>query len=243
MLENFLSILPKEWDIQINHGVENIDYIKNIINTSKIISNAYSEDRIILNNLKVKGLTHKEESSLSTSVDFWNSIKGDLLLKFECDTILCPNSKYKIGDFEKFEYIGGYWGNQLYHPLDAPYPTLKPGGDYHAPYNGPQVLPMNGALSIRNKKTMINIIENNFENYINSGKPYVDDYFFSEFINKPLTKEVISFSIDNGYISPLNDEAPFGLHKPWANKGNAYENIKRVCPEVIILESLQIIEN
>jgi hypothetical protein len=102
---------------------------------------------------------------------------------------------------------------------------------------------MNGALSIRNKKTMINIIENNFKNYINSGKPYVDDYFFSEFINKPLTKEVISFSIDNGYISPLNDEAPFGLHKPWANKGNAYENIKRVCPEVIILESLQIIEN
>ena len=28
VLENFISILPKEWDIQINHGSNNIDYLK-----------------------------------------------------------------------------------------------------------------------------------------------------------------------------------------------------------------------
>ena len=38
-------------------------------------------------------------------------------------------------------------------------------------------------------------------------------------------------------------EAPFGVHKPWANKGKAYEDIKKVCPEVEVLESLQQIEN
>ena len=42
---------------------------------------------------------------------------------------------------------------------------------------------------------------------------------------------------------PINDKAPFGLHKPWVNKGNAYSAIKEICPEVTILESLQQIEN
>ena len=243
VLENFLSILPEEWNIQINHSTENINYIKQVINNSEIISKADSQSRILLHNLKVKELTHEDESALSRSIDFWNSIDGDLLLKFECDTMLCPNSKHRISDFEKFKYIGGYWGTQLYSPLDSPYPTLKPGGAYHAPYKGPQVLPMNGALSIRDKQTMIDTITEFHTSHKASGKPYVDDYFFSEFISKPTTREVISFSIDNGYISPLNGEAPFGVHKPWANKGGAYEDIKIACKEVEILESLQQIED
>ena len=42
VLENFLTILPKDWNIQINHGLNNLEYIKEIINSSKIISNANS---------------------------------------------------------------------------------------------------------------------------------------------------------------------------------------------------------
>lgn len=243
VLENFLSILPEEWKVQINHGTGNIDYINSIIDSSKIISNAKQKNRLSLYNLKVENLTHKDESNLLRTKDFWDNINGDLLLKFECDTMLCPNSKHKISDFEKFKYIGGYWGVQLYYPLDDPYPTLKPGGAYHDTYKGPQVLPMNGALSLRNKKTMIDLVNNHFDDYLASGKPYSEDYFFSEYIQKPTTREVISFSIDNGYISPLNNEAPFGIHKPWSNKGGAYENIKKICKNVEILESLQQIEN
>ena len=35
VLENFISILPEEWDIQINHGTKNIDYIKKIVDESE----------------------------------------------------------------------------------------------------------------------------------------------------------------------------------------------------------------
>ena len=42
VLENFLSILPDEWYVQINHGTHNIDYIKNAVDESEIISNADS---------------------------------------------------------------------------------------------------------------------------------------------------------------------------------------------------------
>ena len=239
VLENFLTILPKDWNIQINHGLNNLEYIKEVINNSKIISSANLENRIILHNLNISNLSHKEESDLLRTVEFYNDLKGDILLKFECDTILCPNSKYKIDDFLQFKYIGGYWGNKLY-PLDKPYPTLKPGGAYAAAYGGPQTLPLNGGLSLRHKDTMINIIQTYLKEYKESEKAYSEDYFFTEYMgNRPLSKEVISFSIDNGYIAPLNGESPFGLHKPWADKGNAYASIKWACPEVVTLESLQ----
>ena len=242
VLENFLSVLPKEWSVQVNHGTCNIDYLKSIIDESEIISNDISKNRFLLHNLGVENMTHKDESDLLKTEKFWDNVEGDLLLKFECDTMLCPNSEYKITDFEKYDYIGGYWGTQLYLPLDDLYPTLKPGGAYSHPYDGPQVLPMNGALSLRNKKVMLDLIKNNIDEYITSGKPYSEDYFFSEYVVKPTTRDVITFAIDNGYISPLDMKAPFGFHKPWSNKGGAYDDIKKVCKEVEILESLQSIE-
>lgn len=228
VLENFLSILPEEWKFQINHGTENLDYIKRIIDSSSIIADVYSKNRLGLYNLNVKNLDHEDESYLSKSEKFWDSIDGDLLLKFECDTMLCPNSEYKISQFEKYDFIGGYWGTQSY-PLDEPYPKSKP---------------MNGGLSLRNKNMMIYLIKNYLDEYIASGKTYSDDYFFSEYIEKPITRDVITFSIDNGYISPLDMKAPFGLHKPWGttpSKGHgvAYQDIKKVCPEVEELKSLQ----
>ena len=247
VLENFLSILPKEWYVQVNHGTHNIDYIKSIVDESKILSEADTNGRFLLYNLGVENMTHKDESDLLRTEGFWDNIDGDLLLKFECDTMLCPNSEYKISQFEKYDYIGGYWGIQLYEPLDDLYPTLKPGGAYSSPYNGSQVLPMNGALSIRNKEVMLDLIKNKFEEYLASGKPYSEDYFFSEYIVKPTTRDVITFSIDNGYIEPLDMKAPFGVHKPWGGvpakgHGRAYDKIKEVCPEVEILKSFQEIE-
>ena len=65
VLENFLSILPKEWKFQINHGTENLDYIKRIIDSSSIISDVHSKNRLGLYNLNVKNLDHEHESYLS----------------------------------------------------------------------------------------------------------------------------------------------------------------------------------
>tara|TARA_B100000424_G_scaffold270274_1_gene269163 strand:- start:530 stop:1348 length:819 start_codon:yes stop_codon:yes gene_type:complete len=246
VLENFLSILPEEWYVQINHGTHNFDYIKSIIDKSEIISNANSKNRLHFYNLGVENMTHRDESNLLRTEKFWNNIDGDLLLKFECDTILCPNSEQKISYFEKFDYIGGYWGGTLY-PLDEPYPNLQPNGAFCKPYNGRMPLVMNGALSLRKKDVMIEIIKKYFDEYFLSEKTYSEDYFFSEYIDNPTTRDVINFSIDNGYIAPLDMKAPFGIHKPWGTNpskghGVAYEKIKIVCPEVEILKSLQGIE-
>ena len=155
--------------------------------------------------------------------------------------MLCPNSKYKISDFEKYDYIGGYWGNKLYS-LDEQYPKFKPGSPIPD-----ETLCMNGALSLRKKDVMIDIVRNQFDDYFKSDMTYSEDYFFSRFVDKPTTRDVLTFSIDNGFIEPLNMRAPFGVHKPWGTEpskghGIAYNKIKEVCPEIETLKSLQGVE-
>ena len=54
------------------------------------------------------------------SENFWNQVIAETVLYFECDSMLCPNSEYKVEDFEHFDYIGGYWGNIL-GTLDSKY--------------------------------------------------------------------------------------------------------------------------
>jgi hypothetical protein len=141
--------------------------------------------------------------------------------------MLCPNSEHKVEDFEHFDYIGGYWGNYRYLLLDNDYSKV-----------------MNGGLSLRKKSFMLDIIKNELQPYLDRGGNPCEDYFVTDRIrNKPKVKDVLNFSIDNGYMYPLNDKAPFGLHKPWGTTlsrghGKYYDEIKKVCPDVEELERL-----
>ena len=55
-----------------------------------------------------------ESNDMMMTEDFWNKVVGDTILYFQADSMICPNSEFKVSDFEHFDYIGGYWGTQLY---------------------------------------------------------------------------------------------------------------------------------
>ena len=162
----------------------------------------------------------------------YDSVENDMTLLWKeveftnlgIDSILCPNSEHKVEDFEHFDYIGGYWGNQL-DMLDNDYSKV-----------------MNGGLSIRKKSFMLDIIKNELQPYLERGGNPCEDYFVTDRIRtKPKVRDVLNFSIDNGYMYPLNDKAPFGLHKPWGanpakGHGKYYNEIKKVCKDVEKLE-------
>jgi hypothetical protein len=225
VLENVMSNLPNEWKLQIFHGLDNLQYIKNIIDSNSFLQSI--KFKITFTNLNIKNLTQEDSSQIMLSENFWESVNGETVLYFECDSILCPNSKYKVDDFEEFDYIGGYWGNRLY-PLNEPYPVV-----------------MNGGVSIRKRKFMLDIIKNKWKSYIKQGGNPCEDYFVSACVtNKPTTKQVLSFSIDCGYIEPLNNECPFAIHKPWGvtpakGHGRSYNQLKQICPDIETLKNLQ----
>jgi hypothetical protein len=93
---------------------------------------------------------------------------------------------------------------------------------------------------------MLDIIKNELQPYLESGGNPCEDYFVTECVSHldmPTTKEVLSFSIDNGYMAPLDMKPPFALHKPWgvnSAKGHGlfYNRIKEVCSGVEELERL-----
>lgn len=225
VLSNVMSILPDEWKLQIFHGSNNYDYINDIMFDDDFLSDV--KKKTTFTNLNIESISADDSSlEIMLTEDFWNKVVGETVLYFECDSMLCPNSEHKVEDFEHFDYIGGYWGNQL-DMLDNDYSKV-----------------MNGGLSIRKKSFMLDIIKNELQPYLDRGGNPCEDYFVTDRIrNKPKVRDVLSFSIDNGYMYPLNDKAPFGLHKPWGvnpakGHGRYYEDIVRVCEQVKQLERL-----
>ena len=219
VLNNVMSILSDEWNLQIFHGSNNLDYI------NEVIHNTEYYDKVTLSNLNIDSISQQDTNlEIMLTEYFWKRVIGETVLYFECDSMLCPNSEHKVEDFEHFDYIGGYWGNQL-DMLDNDYSKV-----------------MNGGLSIRKKSFMLDIIKNELQPYLDRGGNPCEDYFVTDRIRtKPKVRDVLNFSIDNGYMYPLDDKAPFGLHKPWGanpakGHGKYYNEIKKVCEDVEKLE-------
>ena len=225
VLNNVMSILPDEWELQIFHGSNNLNYLVEVVQSDVVLKNR----DVYFNDLKIDSVSADDSSlEIMLTEDFWNQIIGETVLYFECDSMLCFNSEHKVEDFEHFDYIGGWWGRNFNpNSLEQSYDRV-----------------INGGLSIRKKSYMLDIIRNELEPYLDSGGNPCEDYFVSDRIRiKPTVREVLSFSIDNGYMHPLEDGAPFGLHKPWGvtpSKGHGiyYEEIKKVCEGVEELERL-----
>ena len=142
VLNNVMSNLSEEWTLQIFHGLNNLDYIKNVIDGNSFLRSI--KNKIIFTNLNIESITADDSSlGIMLTEKFWNDVVGETVLYLECDSMLCPNSSFKVNDFEHFDYIGGYWGNTEY-PLDEEYPVV-----------------MNGGLSIRKKQFIVIIILKN----------------------------------------------------------------------------------
>ena len=223
VLNNVMSVLPEDWKLQIFHGSNNFDYINEIVQTDDLLQRR----DVVFTDLKIDSITADDSSlDIMLTEDLWNQVIGETVLYFESDSMLCPNSENKIENFEHFDYIGGYWGNQL-GMLDNDYSKV-----------------MNGGISIRKKSFMLDIIKNELQPYLENGGNPCEDYFVSDRMrNKPTVREVLNFCIDNGYMYPLDNKAPFGLHKPWGTNpakghGKYYDEIKKVCEGVEELERL-----
>ena len=110
VLNNVMSILPDEYSLQIFHGTSNYDYILDTVQNDEVLI----DKKVEFTNLGIDSITADDSSlEIMLTIDFWEKVIGETVLYFECDTMLCPNSEHKIQDFEHFDYIGGYWGNEL----------------------------------------------------------------------------------------------------------------------------------
>ena len=88
---------PNKWGLQIFHGNQNEEIVKNI---------QLSFDNVITTNMNVDNLTNIEHSEYMESVDFWGKVKGKKALIFQTDSLLLRNG---IDEFLEYDYVGASW--------------------------------------------------------------------------------------------------------------------------------------
>lgn len=190
VLTNFISNLDNRWNFIIFHGIDNKEYIKNIISKNSIDNN-----RIKMINLDIHNLSIYDYNQLFYNKSFYDNIPTEMFLVFQTDTLICKKHKDLIYKFMNYDYVGAPWNVQHWNQNTC---TNRVG---------------NGGLSLRRKSKMLELLDNCDHNNQN------EDFFFSKLIcnckydikvNKPTDEEAKEFAIEH-----LINDKTFGIHKPW----------------------------
>lgn len=103
VVHNVNHHIPSTWPIQIFHGKENENFIK-----TSTLAPLLASGKIFLTRMEqVYGKSRTNE--LLTSSNFWQRVRGEKILFFQIDSIMCSNSPHKITDFLQYDYIGAPW--------------------------------------------------------------------------------------------------------------------------------------
>jgi hypothetical protein len=105
---NVLQNIPESWRIQIFHCKLNAYFI----NSSRL-STYIESGKIILTEIDdYSGRFNTFKNTLMTNISFWKQIRGEKVLFFQIDSIMCSNSPHTITEYLQYDYVGVTWENQ-----------------------------------------------------------------------------------------------------------------------------------
>jgi hypothetical protein len=107
VVHNIIRHIPADWPVQIFHGPNNSDFIQNstlwrYIRTGKVFLTKLPEfpgDRYVFQN------------TVYTNSSFWQLVRGEKILFFHADSVLCSNSPHEISDYFVYDWVGAPWTN------------------------------------------------------------------------------------------------------------------------------------
>lgn len=182
VINNFLGGLSNEWNIIIFHGINNKDFIKDIINNLEEIYMS----RVKLINLDVENLNIMEYNNILTTESFYNYIPTEIFMIFQTDTLVL--NKENLNKFLDYDYVGAPWG--------------------HIPVANERV--GNGGLSIRKKSKMLEIIHN--IPYSGQNEDLYFCYNPNNALYKPSVEEAMQFSVEEMFFDkPFGCHKPWNI--------------------------------
>ena len=180
VLRNVMYFLGDGWGLYIVCGRSNQEFV------SRIVADWGS---VWIETLDCDNLTRHQFRSLRKSANFWRNLKGEKLLCFESDALLCRSG---VGEYLDYDYIGAPWSVG-----QAVSDVVRVG---------------NGGLSIRSRQAMIDMCLRGKTHTI----PSEDSYFSMQLhlhrdeYNLPDVEVAKTFSVETMY-----HPTPLGFHKPW----------------------------
>jgi hypothetical protein len=103
IVHNVNDHTPASWPIQIFHGKENEYFIRN-----STLASLIKTGKVFLTLMEVV-YDKKQTNALLTSPAFWKRVRGEKILFFQSDSVMCSNPRYNLTDFLQYDYIGAPW--------------------------------------------------------------------------------------------------------------------------------------
>ena len=100
--------IPAIWPIQIFHGKANQNFIQN-----STLAPLIQSGKIILTLMHVV-YSKSQTNQLLTDAKFWKRVRGEKILFFQIDSVMCSNSPHKVSDFLQYDYVGAPWNTSWF---------------------------------------------------------------------------------------------------------------------------------
>ncbi|CAF4154003.1 unnamed protein product [Rotaria sordida] len=178
--------IPSTWPIQIFHGKYNENLIKN-----STLAPLIASGKIFLTFME-QVYDRARTNQLFTDPKFWQRVRGEKVLLFQIDSVMCSNSPHKITDFLQYDYIGAPWDLSFFS-FDKQYRVG------------------NGGFSLRSRSKILALLA--LIPY-DSRKP--EDVWYAQNLHRvngsiPSIEIAKTFSVESMYYA-----RPLGVHRfPW----------------------------
>jgi hypothetical protein len=232
VLNNFIKNLDKNWTFYIYHGINNEEFINNIIDNELI----EYKNKITLINLNVENVSFEDYNKLLYNNNFYDKINTEMFLIFQTDSLISKQYSKLIYNFIEYDYVGAPWTNGMvgngglsFRKTNKMKEILNNTSYYYIKDNNEEL--MNEDIFFSNNE---NIFFNT--DYIKETNDNIDkNNFINNNVYKPSLEEAKFFSVETIY-----NEMSFGIHKPWLYlNDNELESIKKLFPELDLLCELQ----
>jgi inositol phosphorylceramide mannosyltransferase catalytic subunit len=179
----------KGWSLYIFHSTENKQYVEDILGKNKQNCHMIEFTKNNIDRMDYSKLLRSKER-------YWNKIDAEYVLIFQTDSCIC---RFGIENFLKYDYIGAPYGG---NPFQNKNLNIKIG---------------NGGLSLRKKKSMLEILDHNpilEEKTVKYFEQTNEDLYFAYWLKKldynlPSVAEATKFSVEGTYF-----DKPIGFHSP-----------------------------
>ena len=196
--------IPSTWPIQIFHGKENEGFIRNstlqpLIESGKVFLT-------LMNTVYGKSRTNE----LLTDSNFWKRVRGEKVLFFQIDSIMCSSSPHKVADFLQYDYIGAPWDLSFF-TFDRKYRVG------------------NGGFSLRSRSKLLALLE-----LIPYDNKFPEDVWYAQNLHRvngsiPPIEIAKMFAVESMYY-----ERPVGVHR-YPFKCSIRDKLFQTCPESIMI--------
>lgn len=197
---NVMQNIPPTWPIQIFHCKSNAQFI----NRSRLYPYIESGKIVLVELPNDKGDFRLYTNQLFTNISFWKQVKGEKVLFFQIDSVMCSNSPHKVTDYLKYDYIG-------------------------APWEGREPRVGNGGFSFRSKNKTLILLEKMRHSTSRYTSDVPEDVWYSIHMSSvgfiAPVDVAKTFSVESTFY-----DNPLGVHKMGINKKDL-KVLCETCPE------------